>query len=251
MKRYLDLAFCLFGTAIVAAVPATARADTTALPRLITVTGEAEVRVAPDEVVLTLGVETLHNQLMVSKTENDERVAKVIAAMKSHDIAEQHIQTDYINIEPLYDWQRAERIFLGYRSRKTIVVILKDIEKFEQILADVLEKGANYVHGIQFRTTELRKHRDHARGLAVQAAREKAVHLAGHLEQTIGRPHSINVGYSRWSPSYGAATWGPRWGGMSQNIVQPLGAVGPDAEAVLAPGKITISANVTVSFELQ
>ena len=37
-------------------------------PRLITVTGDAEVRVVPDEVILTLGVETLDKDLGVAKT---------------------------------------------------------------------------------------------------------------------------------------------------------------------------------------
>lgn len=250
MRQLTNVNIWLLASTCMAAIAPAARADS-GPRRLITVAGDAEVRVAPDEVILTLGVETLNDDLSVSKKENDERVAKVIATVKSRGVEEQHIQTDYINIEPLYDWRREERIFLGYRCRKTIVVTLKNIAKFEGILTGALENGANYVHGIQFRTTELRKHRDQARGLAIRAAREKAAHLAGELEQTIGKPQSIHTGQTWWSPSYNAATWGARWGGNAQNVVQNLGAAGAPSDAAMAPGKITISANVTVSFELQ
>ena len=45
--------------------------DATAGPRLITVSGDAEVRVVPDEVILTLGVETWNKNMDRAKREND------------------------------------------------------------------------------------------------------------------------------------------------------------------------------------
>ncbi len=41
---------------------------------LITVNGQAEVKVVPDEVELSLGVETSDKSLEVSKSQNDGRV---------------------------------------------------------------------------------------------------------------------------------------------------------------------------------
>ena len=41
--------------------------------RTINVTGDAEVRVVPDEVILTLGVETDDMEIDVAKRKNDER----------------------------------------------------------------------------------------------------------------------------------------------------------------------------------
>ena len=43
-----------------------------------------------------------------------------------------------------------------------------------------LDAGANYIHNIDFRTSELRKHADQARALALEAAFEKAKDLAQH-----------------------------------------------------------------------
>ena len=46
--------------------------------RLITVTGDAEVRVVPDEVVITVGIETSDEDIEKAKQKNDERVQKVL-----------------------------------------------------------------------------------------------------------------------------------------------------------------------------
>jgi uncharacterized protein YggE len=129
-----------------------------------------------------------------------------------------------------------------------VVVTLRDLSKFEDLVSDMLEVGVNHVHGVDFRTTELRKHRDRARSLAIQAAREKAVMMSGELGQRIGRPHNISEGHAGWWSWYGR-WWGPSWRGrMSQNVIQE--AAGGAGGGTLAPGQIAVTANVTVTFEL-
>ena len=146
--------------------------------RLITVTGDADVKVVPDEVILTLGVETWNEDLDVAKKDNDQRIKNTLSMTKKFDILPKHVQTDYISIDPTYKSHVDERIIIGYSVRKTIVITLRDIAKFEDVLSSALKSGVNRVQGIQFRTTELRRHRDRARALAIKAAREKAVALA-------------------------------------------------------------------------
>jgi len=156
-------------------------------PPSVTVSGEAELRIPPDEVILTLGVETYHQNLEESKKNNDQRVKKIIRGLFDAGIEARHVQTDYLHIMPNYESPPPpERRIRDYSCRKTIVVTLKDITRYEDILSRALEEGANHVHGVQFRTTELRTHRDQARALAVRAAREKAEALAKELQQTIG-----------------------------------------------------------------
>jgi len=220
-------------------------------PRLITVTGEADVRVVPDEVILTLGVETWDKNLETAKSRNDEIVKKVLALAAEHGIPTEHIQTDYIGIEPRYkDGYYEERDFVGYFVHKTIVITLRDLSRFEDLLSQALTAGVNYVQGIEFRTTELRKHRDEARALAIQAAREKATALAGELGQDVGEPQTIQEDQSGWWSGY-SAWWGSRWGGtMSQNVIQEMGGTGWTGGSSVAPGQIDVTARVTVSFEL-
>ena len=219
--------------------------------RTVSVTGEAEVRVVPDEVLLTLGIETHHNQLAVAKTENDAIVKRVLALATEFDIAPEHVRTDYIGIEPRYPSGCYELCDpAGFVVHKSVVIRLGDLSKFEDLLTDALNTGVNYVQGIEFRTTELRKYRDEARALAIRAAQEKAAALAGELGQQTGKPQTITEQQSSWWSGYGA-WWGSRWGSaMTQNTVQEYqgGSLGVDSS--VAPGQISVRASVAVSFEL-
>ncbi len=219
-------------------------------PRLITVTGDAEVRVVPDEVILTLGVETWNKDLNIAKKENDQRIKGILDVAKENRIEQKHIQTEYINIEPRYEDRYEHKKFIGYFVRKSMVLTLKDTSKFESVLSKVIEGGVNYVHGVQFRTTELRKHKDEARSLAIKAAEEKANDLAGDLGQKVGRPYNIQENPSGWWSWYNS-WWESQWGGgMSQNVVQNVaGATEPSSGIAL--GQIKVTARVTVSFELE
>jgi uncharacterized protein YggE len=230
----------------------TGKQSETSEPGLVTVTGDAEVRVVPDEVILTLGVETWDKNLSKAKRENDERVKAVLELAKTYGIESKYIQTDHVSIEPRYHDSYRQEDFIGYFVRKTIVITLKDISQFEDLLTSVLEAGVNYVHGIQFRTTELRQHRDEARALAIKAAQEKANALVGELGQRVGKPRTIREDQVGWWSWYNA-WWGSRWSGgpATQNVIQEVGGESFTSEGVLAPGQITVKARVTVTFELE
>jgi uncharacterized protein YggE len=229
-----------------------AQPSAAAAARSITVTGNAVVMVVPDEVVLTLGIETSDILLQPAKAMNDTIVNKVMDVTRSMQIDPKYVQTDYLNLEPRYEYSNNKQIFNAYYVRKNVVITLKDITRFEELLSGVLEAGVNYIHGIDFRTTELRTYRDQARSLAVKAAQEKAQLLAKELGQTIGSPISIREDYNRWWYPWNS-WWGSAGGnGMAQNVVQNAGGTAPSDEPTsLAPGQISVSASVSVDFELK
>lgn len=242
----LLLASCspITSSALAASAPA---AQTT---RTISVSGNAEVLVIPDEVILTLGVETWDKNLESAKAANDQIVKKVLKIATEAGVDPKYVQTDYINIEPRYD-DYAQRQFLGYFVRKTVAIRLKDVSKFETLLSQLLEAGVNYVHGVEFRTSELRKHRDQARSLALKAAQEKAAAMAQDMGQQIGQPLSIREDWNQWWYPYNS-WWGyGSPGGMSQNVIQNAGGTLPSSEGGLALGQISVSASVSVEFELK
>ena len=218
--------------------------------RSITVNGNAEVRVVPDEVVLTVGVESLAPDIAAAKADNDRRVTAMTEVARSLGVSRERIATEYLGIEPLYEDGYAHTDFRGYLARKTVVITLRNIDRFEELLSSLLAAGVNYVHGIDFRTTELRRHRDEARALALKAAREKAEAMATELGEAVGRPLSIQEGYGGWWSSYGS-WWGQSMRGpMSQNVVQNAGPGPQDMEGPTLPGQISVTASVTVTFEL-
>jgi uncharacterized protein len=243
---------CQPGQRAVAASPAVGAPAAAAAPaRSISVSGSAEVRVVPDEVVLTLGVETWDKDINIAKRANDDIVQRVAALAKDYGLEPTHIQTDYISIEPRYEDSYENRRFIGYFVRKTIALTLSDVAQFEKLLSAVLAAGVNYVHGVDFRTTDLRKYRDQARALAIRAAQEKAQALAGELGQGLGAALTVREEQDSWWASYGA-WWSYRGGTAAQNVTQNAGGAGGwDAAAPTAPGQIAVSARVTVEYELR
>jgi uncharacterized protein YggE len=215
----------------------------------ITVSGEAEVRIMPDEVILHLGIETSDKVLSTAKNQNDQIVTKVLALAEQYDIPPEHVQTDYLHIEPRYNDGYTQREFVGYFVHKTVAITLRDLTKFEDLLSDLLESGVNYVQSIEFRTTDLRTYRDEARELALQAARQKAAAMAATLDQKLGAPRSIQEEANSWWSGYGSGWWG-QWGGMTQNVIQEVGGNYTEFDSSLAPGQISVTARVAVSFTM-
>lgn len=211
-------------------------------PSLVTVTGTSEVLVVPDEVVLSLGVESRDKALSTAKAQNDQIVAKALGISRTFGLEAKHVQTDFIGVEPRYDHNQSSLTLIGYHVKKNLVITLKDISKFERLLTELLEAGVNHVHGVQFRTNDLRKHRDRARALAVAAAREKAAALATDLNRGVGKAHTISEG------GYGYYGFSAN---SSQNVSQNTGGGSYDEGSAVALGQIKVSASVTVSFELQ
>jgi uncharacterized protein YggE len=182
---------------------------------------------------------------------NDTRARAVINAVRKEGIETKDIQTDYLDIEPRWDLTPRPENFIGYFVRKTVVVTLREVPRFEDVLSAALGAGANYVLGVHFQTSELRKHRDDARALAIKAAREKAVALAGQLNQGVGEPIRMQELSSRWYSWYGRSWWGNRQGTQYQNVVQNVGGDMVSDDSAISPGRISVTASVRVIFLLQ
>jgi uncharacterized protein len=250
MRKYALPIIVLAAALALSAVPAQSP-DAGPDGRLINVDGEAELKVPPDRIVLTLGIETSDRDVTKAKYLNDQRTHQVLSGLGTAGVAAKDIQTDYLEIEPRYEWSSRPENFIGYFARKTVVVTLRSVGNFEEILTGALSSGANYVLGIQFLTSELRAHRDSARALALQAAREKAAAMAAKLGHAIGEPRTISETNSRWYSSYGRGGWSSRTGSQFQNVVQNAGPGEMSADGVIAPGQISVYASVHVSFELK
>jgi uncharacterized protein YggE len=231
-------------SAIVALLLATCllvAADEKPSPRLITVTGEAEINVAPDEVLFDVTVQTINKDLRQAKSQTDERLKKLMDLTRKYKIAPQDVQTDYIKLEPLYRAGDQTRLFIGYSVRKDLVFKLRDVTQAESLLSEVLESGITRINSIRFQTSKLRMYRDQARAQAIKAAQEKAIALTREIGQTIGKAYSIEEDV----PQRGYAVQN-----STANFISPAEGDAVDTEGTLSLGQIKINARVTVRFEL-
>ena len=227
---------------------------TSAFAGQINVTGEALVQVAPDEVQVSLGVEVFDKELDAAKRINDARSQALLKALKDLGIEEKHIQTDVLSVELKYrDNGAPSNGIEGYFVRRSYKVCLKEVKKFESVVDAALKAGVNHIVDIDFKSTELRKHRDAARLEAIKAAKEKAVALAGALDVKVGKPMQINEGYFSYESPYR-----PWWGNSYRNqfayqtqnaMVNGGGAT--EGGGTLPMGMIGIRAQITVTFELE
>jgi uncharacterized protein YggE len=215
---------------------------------IVSVSGDAEIKVIPNQVLIFLGVETRNRNLAVARMQNDNAVRSVLDAIGRFQIDATDVQTDFIQVNIRYQ-SSAETIVDHYVVEKSIVITLKDVSKFETLLSAVLEAGANHIYNVEFMTTDLRKYRDQARALAAKAAMEKASDLAaaGGLK-VVGKPMNIS------SYSYGGGSWYGRFrmtgaANMSQNVYQ-AGERG-SAEGTIALGKISVTASVSMNFRIE
>ena len=214
---------------------------------LITVSGQAEIGVTPDMAVFSLRVVTLDKDLARAKALNDESVKKTLALARNYQIAPEDVQTNYISVEMRNSDDSDDDkppVFLGYEVSKRLVLTLRDISRTESLLADVIRAGVNRVEGVDFRTTQIRKHKDRARQMAIRAAQEKAIALTKEIGQTIGKAHTITEqgsggGESNTSNAFLSNATGSVSGDYS------------DSEGTIAIGQILVVARVTVSFELR
>ncbi len=215
---------------------------------VIFTSGDAEVRVAPDEVIINVGVETVNRSLRTAKEANEAAIQRALAVARRYGLPPERIQTNFIEVEPQYHRSETSIDLLAYFVRKSMTVRLRDIQQFDGLMTDLLEAGINHVNGIEWRTTELRKYRDQARSLAIKAAREKAEALAREIGRSAGKAVSVSEEGVWWGVM--GASW---WGGqrvMMQNVVSNAGGPGASDLGTVA-GQISVTARVHVSFSLE
>lgn len=238
--RFLAMALAMLALAAAAAAESTPT---------ISVSGNAEIRVEPDEAVLVFGVEAMEMDMPAARRAVEAAQARAVEFLRANGIEPEDIRTDRLDASPQWRHRDGERHFLGYQVRQSTAVTIRDMAQVSGLVAGVLESGATHIHDLSFRTTELRRHRDEARRLAVRAAREKAEDMAGELGVAVGPPIRIDEGSARhFLPS----PWGWAAGGMMmQNVVQVQPSAGGSGDGAIALGRITVTAEVSITFRLE
>jgi uncharacterized protein len=211
-------------------------------PRTVTVTANAEIKTAPDEFVVSVGVDSFAPEAPAAKSANDRIMRALIDATESYKIDPKDVRTENFSLQPRVEGTWDSRRLVGFDAKKTLVIVLRDSERVESLLTELFKAGANRLDSITVGSTKIIEQRKEARAMAMDAAKEKATAMAASLGQKLGRPLKIDERDQ-------SGGWGYRPVNFAGNAM-----VNNDTQAMvgetMATGKIKIQANVEVTFEL-
>jgi uncharacterized protein YggE len=235
----------------VKATEVTAVTDSCDASRAVHVSGTAVVNVTPDRALIQLGVQSNGTTPSEVKFLNTQAIEDVIDTIKSLGIDAKDIRTDHYIVRPIYE--NYNSLFIkGYRIDNLVAVTLRDVDKISDVIVAALEAGANEVVDVELYTSELRKYRDQARDMAMQAASEKAQALANTAGVDTGCVLTINENtwsyYNGWWSREQQNLWVQN---AVQNINPSAGSAGSSQEGPVSLGQISIRAEVNASFGLQ
>jgi uncharacterized protein len=170
-------------------------------PETISVVGTGKASVVPDRVSFTVGLQTVGNTVEEATNQNNEKVSKVLAALKGAGAQQKYIQTTGFSIWPQQDHrQGALPRIIGYQVSNSVTVRTDKVAEAGRLLQAAVNAGANTSSGLQFEVTDPAKGRDEGLRAAFADARERAAVLAQAAGRTLGRTLKISEGVQALPP---------------------------------------------------
>lgn len=203
-------------------------------PRLLSVSGEAQVAAAPDLARLSLGAVARARAAGDAMNEASGQMRAIMEAMRDLGVEPRDLMTTELSLSPVYDYNRDNRPpeLTGYEARMGLQVRLREIGRVGAAVDAAARAGANQFQGVSFDIAERGALEDEALKLAAQEARRRAGLIAEASGVTLGAPVSI---------SHGVRGVMPRPAAMMR---ADMGEAAP-----VATGELSVSATVSISYE--
>ena len=233
------LAALIAATLIGPGYAAPAPEGATLTPRTISVSGTGEVKSKPDMAIISNGVVSEAPTARDALAKNNGAMAAVLEALKKAGIAEQDIQTSNFSVSPQYPAYRPNQHeaphIIGYQVSNQVTARVKDLPKLGAILDALVQVGANQINGISFDIDQPKPLQNEARKLAVADARAKAELYAAAAHVALGRVLQISESGEIEAPRTHYA----------------MARVAPASAVPIASGLETVSANISIVYEIQ
>lgn len=204
----------------------------------IAVSGEGKIKVVPDNVVISFGIESIGKDAIEVKNLNDEIVDKVIKFIKKFGIVSSDFQTANISLNRNYDYEKKK---YNYRTSQNVTLTLKDISKYDALMMGLVDNGINNINNVEFRSSKIEEYQSAARKLAMKEAKKKAEDYVSFLEQKIGKALLITDNVTNYYPQQP----------MFKGALMAMAEDSAIPRETLAIGQIEVIANVSVSFILE
>ncbi len=213
----------------------------------LVVTGTGEVKVAPDEALLRLKIETRNADLEEGKRQHEAQLQNVMKLLAENGVPAKNVRNDFLRVSPNSRQDDPGVRPNHYRVSRLLTVQLQALDKFDVLLAALLKSGTAEVKEVEFRVTKLDEHREAARLLAVASAKKKAEQLTRALGVRVGKPLEITENSSDGLPRSASVDR------LKQLSSASMESVSGGADAVTSESEepIPVSSTVQITFALE
>lgn len=173
MKNQMKKILALLAAAVLLAACSTAAAETR-----IAVNGTGETRISADTAVISLGVSARDRDVLKAQQTVNENIAAIRQALLDNGVAEENINTDYMSIYAIYDYNEDVEKVQAYNASTTLAVKVTDMDIVGRLIDEAFAAGANTLNGISFSAEDTDDARNESLKAAVAEARAKAEVLA-------------------------------------------------------------------------
>lgn len=192
-----------------------------------------ETEVAPDEAILTLGVQSRAPTAGEAMAQNAGQMNAVIAALRKAGVPEREIRTTNLNLSAQYSYaQDKPPVLDGYVAGNDVSVTVNDIAKVGAVVDAVTAAGANQINGVSFALKDPSVAEDAARLVALKALAAKAALYANASGYHITRLVNLS-----------------EQAGVAPGPVRPVMMLAKVATPVSA-GELTVRVEVSGVYEL-
>ena len=164
--------------ALLAAVMMLATVSLAAAETRITVSGTGETKISADTAVISMGVSARDRDVLKAQQTVNEHIAKIRQALLDCGVAEENINTDYMSIYAIYDYDEDVEKVRAYNASTTLAVKVTDMETVGKVIDEAFAAGANTLNGISFSASDTAAAENESLKAAVADARAKAEILA-------------------------------------------------------------------------
>ena len=222
---------------------ASAGADETPPRRTIEVTGQGEVKTAPDQAVVSFAVETTAPTAGAAVAENARKSSALADALKKEIGSNGKVSTTRYSLDPVYEQRErgagtAPPHITGYIARNQVRAETHATDSAGKLIDVATAAGANRVDGLEFTLEERSAAQSDALKRAGQDARRQAEAAATALAVTLGKVLSATVS--------GAPIVAPRPYAMMRMATAEANAPTP-----VEAGDVTVTATLQVTYEIQ
>lgn len=217
-------------TAPIAAAPRAIATDASTPAGTIRVTGRAHHEVAPDQATITLGVHDRARTARAATDANNDHIARITAALRSHGVAERDIQTSSFTVNEDYDLRGR---VVGFVVTNLVTIQVAELPRTGEVLDAAVSAGATQIHGVSFGLADPHGSEQEALERAMADAKKRGEVLAKSAAGSLGDVIGIDT--------------------VNAPIFQPrmYGTMAEGADVPISPGTLESDVEVTVLFALR